>query len=179
MYSSPPMAASPSTAPKAGASAGLDDREEQIAKVHLFQGLRAEALSLVAQVAVEETHPVGTVIFKHGDIGEKLYVVVDGRVRITREVASGGQGNEEALAIVGPGDVFGEMALLDDAPRSATARVHERCRLLAIHRDAFEDLLFVHKELAYEVLWNVVRLMSRRLRETNDRFAMLSFAGKD
>jgi CRP/FNR family transcriptional regulator, cyclic AMP receptor protein len=52
--------------------------------------------------------------------------------------------------------------------------VHERCRLLAIHRDAFEDLLFVHKELAYEVLWNVVRLLSRRLRETNDRLAMVS-----
>ena len=171
------MAASPSKAPPPGAAPGLDDREEQIAKVHLFHGLRAEALSLVAQVAVEETHPVGTVIFKHGDIGEKLYVVVDGRVRITREVAGAG-GNEEALAIVGPGDVFGEMALLDDAPRSATARVHERCRLLAIHRDAFEDLLFVHKELAYEVLWNVVRLMSRRLRETNDRFAMLSFGEK-
>ena len=167
------MAASPSKAPPPGAP--LDDREEQIAKIHLFQGLRAEALTLVAQVAVEETHPVGTVIFKHGDVGEKLYVVVDGRVRITREVQGMG---EEALAIVGPGDVFGEMALLDDAPRSATARVHERCRLLAIHRDAFEDLLFVHKELAYEVLWNVVRLMTRRLRETNDRFAMLSFANK-
>ena len=167
------MAAFPSTAPSAGAP--LDDREEQIAKIHLFQGLRAEALHLVAQVAVEETHPVGTVIFKHGDVGEKLYVVVEGRVRITREVQGLG---EEALAIVGPGDVFGEMALLDAAPRSATARVHERCRLLAIHRDAFEDLLFVHKELAYEVLWNVVRLMSRRLRETNDRFATLSFANK-
>jgi CRP/FNR family transcriptional regulator, cyclic AMP receptor protein len=129
----------------------------------------------VTEVAIEETHPLGTVIFKHGVIGEKLYVIVEGRVRITREVQGMG---EEALAILGPGDVFGEMALLDDAPRSATARVHERCRLLAIHRDSFEDLLFVHKDLAYEVLWNVVRMVTRRLRETNDRFAMLSFASK-
>jgi CRP-like cAMP-binding protein len=150
-------------------------REEQIAKIHIFAGLRPEALALVAQLAVEETHAVGTVMFKHGDAGEKLYVIVEGRVRITREVQGMG---EEALAILGPGDVFGEMALLDDAPRSATARVHERARLLAIHRDAFEDLLFVHKDLAYEVLWNVVRLLTRRLRETNDRFAMLSFASK-
>ena len=150
-------------------------REEQIAKIHLFGGLRAEALSIVAQVAIEESHPVGAVIFKHGDVGEKLYVIIDGRVRITREVQGMG---EEALAIVGPGDVFGEMALLDDSVRSATARVHERCRLLAIHRDAFEDLLFVHKDLAYEVLWNVVRMLTRRLRETNDRFTMLSFASK-
>jgi CRP-like cAMP-binding protein len=150
-------------------------REEQIAKIHLFSGLRQEALHLVAQVAVEETHPMGSVIFRHGDPGEKLYVIVEGRVRICREVQGMG---EEALAIVGPGEVFGEMALLDDSTRSADARVHERCRLLAIHRDAFEDLLFVHKDLAYEVLWNVVRMLTRRLRETNDRFAMLSFASK-
>jgi CRP/FNR family transcriptional regulator, cyclic AMP receptor protein len=119
-------------------------REEQIAKIHIFAGLRPEALALVAQLAVEETHSVGTVMFKHGDTGEKLYVIVEGRVRITREVQGMG---EEALAILGPGDVF-------------------------------EDLLFVHKDLAYEVLWNVVRLLTRRLRETNDRFAMLSFASK-
>jgi CRP/FNR family cyclic AMP-dependent transcriptional regulator len=153
----------------------LAARQEQIAKVHLFGGLRREALALVAAVSVEETHPLGAVIFKHGDVGEKLYVIVEGRVRIVREVSGMG---EEALAVVGPGEVFGEMALLDDAVRSATARVHERARLLAIHRDAFEDLLFVHKDLAYEVLWNVVRMLTRRLRETNDRFAMLSFASK-
>lgn len=153
----------------------LASREEQIAKIHLFAGLRPEALRLVAKVAVEESHAVGTVIFRHGDVGEKLYVLLEGRVRITREVQGMG---EEALAIVGPGDVFGEMALLDDSLRSADARVHERCRVLAIHRDAFEDLLFVHKDLAYEVLWNVVRMLTRRLRETNEKFAMLSFAAK-
>jgi CRP-like cAMP-binding protein len=150
-------------------------REEQIAKIHLFSGLRHEALRLVSQVAVEESHPMGSVIFRHGDAGEKLYVIVEGRVRICREVQGMG---EEALAIVGPGEVFGEMALFDDSTRSADARVHERCRLLAIHRDAFEDLLFVHKDLAYEILWNVVRMLTKRLRETNDRFAMLSFASK-
>jgi CRP/FNR family cyclic AMP-dependent transcriptional regulator len=156
-------------------SSSGDQIQEQIAKIHIFAGLRPEALRLVARVAVEEQHAHGTVIFKHGDPGEKLYVILEGRVRICREVQGMG---EEALAIVGPGDVFGEMSLLDDSVRSADARVHESCRLLAIHRDSFEDLLFVHKDLAYEVLWNVVRMLTRRLRETNDRFAMLSFASK-
>ena len=152
-----------------------DVLEEQIARIRLFAGLRPESLKLVAEVVVEESHAQGTVIFRHGDVGEKLYVIVQGRVRITREVPGMG---EEALAILGPGDVFGEMALLDDAPRSADARVHEPCRLLAIHRDAFEDLLLLHKDLAYEVLWNVVHLLTRRLRETNDKFTMLSLAAK-
>jgi CRP-like cAMP-binding protein len=153
----------------------LAEREELVARIQLFSGLRPAALRLVAQVAVEERHPQGATIFRHGDVGEKLYVIVEGRVRITREMQGMG---EEALAIVGPGEVFGEMALLDDSVRSADARVHERCRLLAIHRDAFEELLFVHKDLAYEVLWNVVRMLTKRLRETNDKFAMLTFAAK-
>ena len=77
-------------------------------------------------------------------------------MRISRDVPGMG---EEALAVLGPGQVFGEMALLDESPRSADARVHERCRLLAIPKDGFDDLLFLHKDLAYEVLWSIVRML--------------------
>jgi CRP-like cAMP-binding protein len=102
-------------------------------------------------------------------------VIIRGKVRISREVAGMG---EEALAVLGAGSVFGEMALLDEAPRSADARVHEACRLLAIPKDAFEDLLYLHKELAYEVLWSIVRMLTQRLRETNDKLTFLSVSGK-
>jgi len=101
--------------------------------------------------------------------------VLDGKIRISRNV--GGMG-EEALAILGPGEVFGEMALLDESPRSADAIVHENCRLLAIPKDAFDDLLFTRKDLAYEVLWGFVRLLSSRLRETNDKLTFLSVSGR-
>ncbi len=72
------------------------------------------------------------------------------------------------------------MALLDEAPRSADARAHERCRLLVITKDAFEDLLFMHKDLAYEVLWSERSDAERaRLRlETNDKLTFLSTSGK-
>ena len=148
---------------------------EQLAKVPVFHGLKPVALELVASVAIEESHEREALIFQHGDAGEKLYVILEGKVRIARQVAGMG---EEALAILEPGAVFGEMALLDDTPRSADARSHGRCRLLAISREEFEDLLFLHKDLAYEVLWNIVRLLSSRLRETNDKLAMLSFSSK-
>ena len=59
-----------------------------------------------------------------------------------------------------PGEVFGEMSLLDESPRSADALAHERCRLLVITKDAFDDLLFLHKDLAYEVLWSCVRMLA-------------------
>ncbi|HWA75585.1 MAG TPA: cyclic nucleotide-binding domain-containing protein [Polyangiaceae bacterium] len=153
----------------------MSERLEQLAKIELFMGLKPEALELIAKVGSEETHATGTKIFQHGDAGDKLYLIVEGKVRISREVPGMG---EEALAVLGPGQAFGEMALLDESPRSADARVHDRCRLLAIPKDGFDDLLFLHKDLAYEVLWNVVRLLVSRLRETNDKLTFLSVSSK-
>jgi CRP-like cAMP-binding protein len=151
------------------------ERVAMLAKVPLFQGLTPAALELVAGVATYESFPTGHVIFQHGDLGDKLYVILDGRVRISRDVPGMG---EEALAVLNPGAIFGEMALLDDTPRSADARVHEKCRLLVISREAFEDLLFLHKDLAYEVLWSMVRILSSRLRETTDKLTFLSVSSK-
>jgi len=151
------------------------DRIDQLSKIDLLAGLKPQALELLAKVAVDETHAVGTKIFQHGDAGDKLYLILEGRVRISREVPGMG---EEALAVLGPGHVFGEMALLDESPRSADARVHERCRLLVIPKDGFDDLLFLHKDLAFEVLWNVVRMLVARLRQTNDKLTFLTISNK-
>ena len=155
----------------------MDDSErlELLAKVPLFAGLTPAALELVALVASEESYATGDVIFEHGEVGEKLYIILSGRVRISRNVPGMG---EEALAILNPGAIFGEMALLDDTPRSADARVHERVTLMVISREAFEDLLFLNKDLAYEVLWSMVRILSSRLRETTDKLTFLSVSSK-
>jgi CRP-like cAMP-binding protein len=151
------------------------ERLEQLSKVELFAGLKPEALKMIARVAAEETHVLGSKVFEHGDVGDKLYLILDGKIRISREVPGMG---EEALAVLGPGQVFGEMALLDESPRSADARVHQSCRLLSIAKDAFDDLLFMDKDLAYEVLWSTVRMLVSRLRETTDKLTFLSISGK-
>jgi len=148
---------------------------EQLRKIDLFAGLKPEALNLILKVATEETHALGTKIFQHGDAGDKLYLILEGKVPLSREVPGMG---EEALAVLGPGEVFGEMALLDESPRSADARVHDRCRVLAIPKDGFDDLLFMHKDLAYEVLWSMVRMLVGRLRETNNKLTFLSVSGR-
>ncbi len=151
------------------------ERVAHLAKVPLFAGLTPAALELVSGVASEETYPTGDLIFEHGDIGDKLYIIIGGRVRISRNVPGMG---EEALAVLNPGAIFGEMALLDDAARSADARVHERCVLLSIGKESFEDLLFLHKDLAYEVLWSMVRILTSRLRDTTDKLTFLSVSSK-
>jgi CRP-like cAMP-binding protein len=151
------------------------EREAQLAKVPFFDGLTPEALAMIAQVTTEETHAYGTRLFQYGDPGDKLYIILEGKVRISREVSGMG---EEALAVLGAGEVFGEMSMLDESPRSAGALAHERCRLLTITKDAFDDLLFLHKDLAYEVLWSCVRMLAVRLRETNDKLTFLSTSGR-
>lgn len=152
-----------------------ESRREQLSKVEIFSGLTEEGLRLLAEIATEESYPTGSVIFEHGALGDKLYLILEGRVRISREVSGMG---EEALAVLDAGDVFGEMSLLDEAPRSAAALAHESCTLLSITKERFEDLLFLHKDLAYEVLWNVIRTLIRRLRATNDKLTFLSITDR-
>jgi CRP/FNR family transcriptional regulator, cyclic AMP receptor protein len=153
----------------------MEDVHVALGTIHLFQGLTTRGLERIAAIAGEETHERNTLVFREGEPGQKLYLILDGKVRISRNLAGMG---EEALAILGPGEAFGEMSLIDDTPRSADAHVHERCRLLVITREAFEDLLFIHKDLAFEILWNFIKILSQRLRETNDKMAFLTISGR-
>ena len=148
---------------------------ETLSKIRLFAGIAERGLMKIAETATEEEHRLGHVIFREGEGGNALYLILEGKVRISREVSGMG---EEALAVLGPGDAFGEMLLIDDFPRSADARVHERCKLLVISKESLENLLFLHKDLAYEILWNFVKILSARLRETNDKMTFLSVTGK-
>jgi len=153
----------------------MADVQQALASMNLFQGISSEGLERIAAIAGEESHALSSYVFREGEMGDKLYLILDGKVRISRELPGMG---EEALAVLGPGESFGEMSLIDDTPRSADARVHERCRLLVITREAFEDLLFVHKDLAYEILWNFVKTLSGRLREANDKMAFMTVSAR-
>jgi CRP-like cAMP-binding protein len=134
----------------------------------LFQGLPADRLRRIAEIARHRDLPAGAVIFREGEPGDEMYVLVAGKVRISRQVPGVG---EEALGILEPGTHFGEMAMVDDAPRSADAHAHTACALAVVKREDLDQLMFVDKDLAYDVLWTFVRTLSARLRETNDKIS--------
>jgi len=103
--------------------------------------------------------PAGAVVFEEGDPGSRLYVIVSGRVRIVKRTG----GRAVTLARLGAGEFFGEMALLDRQPRSASAVVEEPSRLLELDEAAFERVVVERGEVALRIL----RKVSRRLREAN------------
>ncbi len=148
---------------------------EILASIDLFSGLPTAHLRRVVDIGVEEQYRASATIFAEQTPGDKFYLIVEGAVRISRMVPGMG---EEALAVLRAGNYFGEMSLIDDAPRSATAVCHEKCRLFVVNRKDLEDLLFVDRDLAYELLWNWVRTLSRRLRATNDKMTFLATSSK-
>jgi CRP/FNR family transcriptional regulator, cyclic AMP receptor protein len=148
---------------------------EILAQIDLFSGLATPHLKRVVAIGAEERHGKNAKIFEEGETGDKFYLILEGAVRISRFVAGMG---EEALAVLRPGAYFGEMSLIDDESRSATVIAHEACRLFVIKRRDLEDLLFVDRDLAYELLWKLVRTLSRRLRATNDKMTFLATSNK-
>lgn len=146
-----------------------------LGRVNLFTGLSPVHLKRIQGLGTLEEHATGTMLFAEGSVGDKVYLILGGKVRISRTVPGMG---EETFAVLIEGDYFGEMALIDDFPRSADARVHESCRLFVIAKEQLEQLLFVDRDLAYELLWNFVRTLSNRLRETNDKMTFLAASSR-
>ncbi|NUO38212.1 MAG: cyclic nucleotide-binding domain-containing protein [Gemmatimonadaceae bacterium] len=133
--------------------------------VPLFKDLDDTELAAVADLCREERFVSGDYIFREGESGNRLYLITEGEVRISRDVPGSG---EEALAVLKPGAVFGEMAVFDRSVRSTHAISNGGTAALTIARSDFELLLDLHRELAYKVLWAVTRLLSARLRNAND-----------
>lgn len=131
----------------------------------LFKDLSDAELAEVADVCKEETFVSGEYIFREGESGNRLYLITDGEVRISRVVPGSG---EEALAVLKTGALFGEMAVFDRSERSTDAISNGGTTVLTISRPDFEMLLDFNHELALKVLWSVTRLLSARLRSTND-----------
>lgn len=138
---------------------------ELLKKVAIFKNLDDAEIDQVADVCKSERFVSGEYIFREGEAGNRLYLIVDGEVRISRNVPGSG---EEALAVLKPGALFGEMAVFDRSERSTDAISNGGTTALTITRADFEMLLDLDRELAYKVLWACVRLLSSRLRSTND-----------
>ena len=141
---------------------------ELLKKVHLFAALLEPELAKIEKICRAEAAARDTVIFKEGDAGDRCYIITKGEVRISKFIPHIG---EEALAVLKPGDYFGEMALIDNFPRSAHAIVNSDAALLSIDKTELDKILIMDRELGYKLLWVFTEILSKRLRETNEKMA--------
>jgi CRP/FNR family transcriptional regulator len=144
------------------------DPVELLARVPLFSELSRQELERISRVAVPRSFPAGVRVFHEGDQSDACYLVRSGDLRVTREHPDG---RAIALATLGPGDLFGELAMLDGEARSASVDTLSESELLALPAADLRRLLADHPEISVKL----VAALTRRLRETNERVARQSF----
>lgn len=129
----------------------------------LFSTLSRRELRVVDALLHDRRFVKGEIVFDEGDEGQSLYVVIEGRVLICRQ----GEPETGRLTVLETGVVFGELALIDDAPRAAQARAEQDCLLSALSRSDFEKLLETHASIASKIALQLARQLGRQLRERN------------
>jgi CRP/FNR family transcriptional regulator, cyclic AMP receptor protein len=137
-------------------------------RVPLFSELAPEELERISRVAVPRSYPKGVRVFHEGDHSDACYIVRSGDLRVTREHSDG---RAIALATLGPGDIFGELAMLDGEARSASVEALSDCELLALPAGDVRALLRGSAEITVKL----VIALTRRLRESNERISRQSF----
>jgi hypothetical protein len=136
-------------------------------EVSFFRDMTIDQLKVLASACQEELFEEGACIFEEGDTSDTLYVVVNGRVSIERETR---RGSFARLATLGARTYFGEMALFDNSPRSATATALQDTLTLSLGREPLIALARQHPDLSLEL----IKVLSNRLREANDRITELT-----
>jgi CRP/FNR family transcriptional regulator, cyclic AMP receptor protein len=147
----------------------VDNTEGVLRRAPLFDALDDEGARTLRKQMAEVKLSRGEHLFLEGDDGDALYVVIEGKMKLTRAAADG---RENLLSVIGPGEMFGELSLFDPGPRTSTATALTATRLLSLGHTELQPWLSARPEVARSLL----RAMARRLRRTNENMADLVFS---
>ncbi|GAA1347021.1 Crp/Fnr family transcriptional regulator [Falsarthrobacter nasiphocae] len=142
---------------------------EVLRRAPLFASIGDDAFALLTKELTEVNLTRGSSLFKEGDQGDQLYFILSGKIKLGRRAPDG---RENLLAILGPGEIFGEMALFDPSPRTATATAVSETRLVGLKHENLRDVLQTRPEVSTQLL----QALARRLRRTNESLADLVFS---
>jgi CRP-like cAMP-binding protein len=136
-----------------------------------FKDLATADADALSSVCAEESFKAGAIIFPEDGPGDKMYVVKSGSVKITKKVKE----VENTLAVISPGEFFGEMALLDGMPRSAASKAASDTVVLTITRENYQALRLKSPQTALKIMDILVKVLSGRLRQANKNLEVISF----
>ena len=138
--------------------------EQILSKVPAFSGLSPRELKEVASIVHKREYRLGEPVFSQGDPGLGMYIIQEGEISIT---LSGKDNEERELAILSDGDFFGELALLDESPRSANARCKTECVLIGFFRPDLFELIEKKHQLGIKIIFKLAEIVAQRLRNTD------------
>ena len=141
---------------------------QELARISLFERLQKQELEQLAALTQRKTYPSGTAVFFQDDPSDSMYVVLSGSAKIYQ---TSEDGKERILKILRPGEVVGELAMIEGLPRSASVQTLEDCELLSLSRKDFQA--FGDKQPS--VLWELLETFAERLRRMNEDVLDLSF----
>jgi CRP-like cAMP-binding protein len=142
--------------------------DETLARAGIFQGVEPAAAEALSQTLEAVEFPRGHVIFAEGEPGDRLYIILSGKVKLGRKSPDG---RENLLGIFGPSDMFGELSIFDPGPRTSTATTVTEVRAVTMGRPELRQWIATRPEIAEQLL----RVVARRLRRTNGMLADLIF----
>lgn len=138
----------------------INQKIQFIQQIELFKDLPTPKIQIIAEATVEQNIPAKTVLIEQEDYSDLAYFICKGGVRIFRVTDDGENVN---LAVAGPGEIIGEMSLLDEEPRSACVETIQNSKMLVLTRSAFLKIISEDSEVAI----NLLKILSKKVRETN------------
>jgi len=135
----------------------------------LFENLDPEEIMEVLHIVEVQQYQAGEIVFREGDGGDSWYVLYRGKAEVLKSSEAG----EQLISTLEPGSCFGEIAILDGLPRSATIRVAEDSVVFHVPRTAFDGLLVKDDHVAYKLIYHMATLLAHRQRSTTERLSQL------
>jgi CRP-like cAMP-binding protein len=147
---------------------GKGSVDEVLARAAIFQGVDADAVAALCSQLQQVSFPRGHRVFEEGELGDRLYIITSGKVKVG---CAAPDGRESLLTLMGPADMFGELAIFDPGPRTSTVTTLTAVQAVTMDRDALRFWIAERPEIADQLL----RVLARRLRRTNDTLSDLIF----
>ena len=146
----------------------MEGVQDTLARAGIFQGVDPEAVAELISEMDTVTFPKGTTIFDEGEPGDRLYIIIEGKIKLARHAPDG---RENLLSVMGPSDMFGELSIFDPGPRTSSAVCVTEVTCASMDSQMLRTWIDSHPEISQQLL----RVLARRLRRTNASLADLIF----
>mgnify|MGYP002711934824 CR=1 FL=1 len=146
----------------------MEGVQDTLARAGIFQGVDPDAVAALISEMDTVTFPRGTTIFDEGEPGDRLYIIIEGKIKLARHAPDG---RENLLSVMGPSDMFGELSIFDPGPRTSSAVCVTEVTCASMDSQMLRTWIDSHPEISQQLL----RVLARRLRRTNASLADLIF----